>query len=207
MILFPGWPCCTTPRGTLHIRAYVEGASQSTRADLTGMERGENMKKIFVWIYTLAPPSSAEWETWLNAVDDYDAGFDRKEVEGDLKKNTRRDHQGLLESGAHRQRVPMFLLFSKSYCCPRMLLPKLFSVYLYCGPGLPFLFFSGFPGGSVGNESTCNAGDCLQHRECMFSPWGSKIPWRGKWQPTAVLLPGKNGQRSLVGYSQTWLSN
>ena len=29
-----------------------------------------------------------------------------------------------------------------------------------------------------------------------------KIPWRGKWQPTPVFLPGKShGQRSLAGYS------
>ena len=29
-----------------------------------------------------------------------------------------------------------------------------------------------------------------------------KIPWRRKWQPTPVLLPGKShGRRSLVGYS------
>ena len=29
-----------------------------------------------------------------------------------------------------------------------------------------------------------------------------KIPWRRKWQPTPVLLPGRShGQRSLVGYS------
>ena len=81
------------------------------RADLTGMERGENMKTIFVWIYTLAPLSSAEWETWLNAVDDYDAGFHRKEVGGDLKKNTRRHHQGLLESGAHSQCPSVSLVF------------------------------------------------------------------------------------------------
>jgi len=28
------------------------------------------------------------------------------------------------------------------------------------------------------------------------------IPWRRKWQPTPVLLPGKfHGLRSLVGYS------
>ena len=28
-----------------------------------------------------------------------------------------------------------------------------------------------------------------------------KIPWRRKWQPIAVLLPGKfHGWRSLVGY-------
>ena len=29
-----------------------------------------------------------------------------------------------------------------------------------------------------------------------------KMPWRRKWQPTPVFLPGKfRGQRSLVGYS------
>ena len=28
------------------------------------------------------------------------------------------------------------------------------------------------------------------------------IPWRRKWQPTPVFLPGKShGQRSVVGYS------
>ena len=35
-----------------------------------------------------------------------------------------------------------------------------------------------------------------------FDPWVRKIPWRRKWQPTPVFLPGKShGQRSLVGYS------
>ena len=35
-----------------------------------------------------------------------------------------------------------------------------------------------------------------------FDPWIGKIPWRRKWQPSPVLLPGKShGQRSLVGYS------
>ena len=35
-----------------------------------------------------------------------------------------------------------------------------------------------------------------------FDPWVRKIPWRRKWQPTPVLLPGKShGQRSLMGYS------
>ena len=47
----------------------------------------------------------------------------------------------------------------------------------------------GFPGGSDSIVSACN-------------PWVGKIPWRRKWQPTPILLPGKNhGQRSLVGYS------
>ena len=36
----------------------------------------------------------------------------------------------------------------------------------------------------------------------MFNPWVGKIPWRRKWQPTPVLLPGKfHGWRSLVDYS------
>ena len=35
-----------------------------------------------------------------------------------------------------------------------------------------------------------------------FNPWVGKIPWRRKWQPTPVLLPGKShGWRSLVAYS------
>ena len=36
----------------------------------------------------------------------------------------------------------------------------------------------------------------------QFDPWVGKIPWRRKWTPTPVFLPGKShGQRSLVGYS------
>ena len=35
-----------------------------------------------------------------------------------------------------------------------------------------------------------------------FDPQVRKTPWRRKWQPTPVLLPGKfHEQRSLVGYS------
>ena len=41
--------------------------------------------------------------------------------------------------------------------------------------------------------------------QCMrpgFEPWVREIPWRRKWEPTPVFLPGKfHGQRSLVGYS------
>ena len=36
----------------------------------------------------------------------------------------------------------------------------------------------------------------------VTEPWVGKIPWKRKWQPTLVLLPGKShGQRSLAGYS------
>ena len=46
---------------------------------------------------------------------------------------------------------------------------------------------------------------CLQCRRCRklgFDPWVRKIPWRWKWQPTSVFLPGESPeQRSLAGYS------
>ena len=43
---------------------------------------------------------------------------------------------------------------------------------------------------------------CLQFGRPRFDPWVRKIPWRRKWQSTAVFLPGKShGFRSLVGYS------
>ena len=39
-------------------------------------------------------------------------------------------------------------------------------------------------------------------QETQFNPWVRKIPWKRKWQPTPVFLPGKShGQRGLVGYS------
>ena len=43
---------------------------------------------------------------------------------------------------------------------------------------------------------------CLQCRRPGFDPWVEKIPWRRKWQPTPVFLPGKfHRLRRLVGYS------
>ena len=46
-------------------------------------------------------------------------------------------------------------------------------------------------------ESTCQ---CRRHRRPGLNLWVGKIPWRRKWQPTPVFLPGKlHGQR-LVGY-------
>ena len=41
----------------------------------------------------------------------------------------------------------------------------------------------------------CNEGDL------GLIPWVRKIPWRRKWQPTPVFVPGEShGQRSLAGY-------
>ena len=57
----------------------------------------------------------------------------------------------------------------------------------------------GFPGGVSGKESTCQCRWCSR---LGFNPWVGKIPWKRKWQPTPVFLPGKfQGQRNLVGYS------
>ena len=40
---------------------------------------------------------------------------------------------------------------------------------------------------------------CLQCRRLRFDSWVRKIPWRRKWQPTPVFLPGEShGQRSLA---------
>ena len=40
------------------------------------------------------------------------------------------------------------------------------------------------------------------NRSCGFHPSIGNIPWRRKWQPTPVFLPGKShGQRSLEDYS------
>ena len=37
---------------------------------------------------------------------------------------------------------------------------------------------------------------------CLLPLLSKEMLWRGKWQPTPVLLPGKShGQRSLAGYS------
>ena len=47
-----------------------------------------------------------------------------------------------------------------------------------------------------GKEPIC------QCRRCGFDPWVGKIPWRRKWPPTPVFLPGKSyGLRSQTGYS------
>ena len=41
----------------------------------------------------------------------------------------------------------------------------------------------------------------LAKQETLFDPGVGKIPWRKKWQPNLVFLPGKShGQNSLASY-------
>ena len=54
----------------------------------------------------------------------------------------------------------------------------------------------GFPGGSDSKASAYNSRDLGS-----ITGW-RRFPWRRKWQPTPVFLPGEvRGQRSLMGYS------
>ena len=66
---------------------------------------------------------------------------------------------------------------------------------------IPYL---GFPAGVSGKDLTCQ---CRTHKRQGFDPWVGNFPWRRKWQPTPVFLPGKShGQRSLADYSPRGLT-
>ena len=83
-----------------------------------------------------------------------------------------------------------------------------FSRQEYCS-GLPFPSPEHLPDPGIKPRSPTLEADALtseppgkQYGRPRFNPWVWKIPWRRKWQPTPVFLPGQShGQRSLVGYS------
>ena len=62
-----------------------------------------------------------------------------------------------------------------------------------------FVHLHGFPGGSACKESACNVGDT---GDMGSLPGSERPPWRRKWLPTPVFLPGESHEhRSLLGYS------
>ena len=85
---------------------------------------------------------------------------------------------------------------------PMCLWPYVFTVKLHClietrDCSLPLFlaFWLRSSGGSDGKRLST-----------MWETWvqslGREVPWRRKWQPTPIFLPGEShGQRSLVGYS------
>ena len=72
--------------------------------------------------------------------------------------------------------------------------------YLQYYESLEFLTMSSgdlFSGGTSGKEPACQ---CRRYKRLGFDPWVRKFPWRRKWQPSPVFLPGEShGQ--LAGYS------
>ena len=49
----------------------------------------------------------------------------------------------------------------------------------------------------IKKKPTCQ---CRRHKRHRFNPWVRKIPWRRKWQPIPIFLPGKShGQRIWAG--------
>ena len=64
---------------------------------------------------------------------------------------------------------------------------------------LCFILSLGLPRWISGKESSCQ---CKRHRRLRFDAQVGRIPWRRKWQPTPVFLPGEShGERSLVACS------
>ena len=62
---------------------------------------------------------------------------------------------------------------------------------------LHYILLTGFPGGTSGNESTCQ---CRRPKRPRFHLWAGMISWSRQWHPIPVFLPGKSHeQRSLVG--------
>ena len=67
------------------------------------------------------------------------------------------------------------------------------------------------PGWLSGKEPACQ---CRRHERLEFCSWVGKIPWRRKWQPILVFLPGKFHEQTgawqvivcIVAESQTWLT-
>ena len=70
----------------------------------------------------------------------------------------------------------LFSCSSVYFCCVFLMLSAIY-------------FYMGFPGASVVKKSPCQGKRC---KRCGFNLWVGKIPWRGKWQPIAVFLPGES---------------
>ena len=63
----------------------------------------------------------------------------------------------------------------------------------------------GIRGERLGHSMSISGSDGKEFLQCRkpgFNPWVRNIPWKRKWQPTPMFLPGEpHGQRTLVGYS------
>ena len=105
----------------------------------------------------------------------------------------------------------IFITLDGEHSCPLLLREALsfksVSKHTTCSGGRPFLFLEHFLGTHSFKDSSGKrvslVTQIVKHLpavwETGFDPWVRKIPWRKKWQPTPVLLPGKShGRRSLA---------
>ena len=60
--------------------------------------------------------------------------------------------------------------------------------------------FGAFPCGSVVKKKNKNP---PAMKETRFDPWVRKIPWRRKWQPTPVFLPGESCGQGIFDRQQS----
>ena len=61
---------------------------------------------------------------------------------------------------------------------------------------LHYILLTGFPGGTSGNESTCQ---CRRPKRLRFHLWAGTISWSRQWHPIPVFLPGKSHERRSLG--------
>ena len=107
-------------------------------------------------------------------------------------------HQAPLSSGFPRQEYWRGLPFSSPGDLPKpRIVSETSALTGRCFTIEPWIWrLARLPWWLSGKESACQ---CRRHQ---FDPWVRKIPWRRKWQPPSVFLPGKShGRRSLVGFS------
>jgi len=61
------------------------------------------------------------------------------------------------------------------------------------------ILVGGFLGCASSKEPACQ---WRRYKKHGFNPWFRKMPWKRKWQPIPVFLPGdSHGQKSVAGYS------
>ena len=65
-------------------------------------------------------------------------------------------------------------------------LKKEIYIKLHIYAGMCIHIYMGFPGGSDGKESACNAGDL------DLIPGLGRFPWRRAWRPNPVFFPGES---------------
>ena len=82
-------------------------------------------------------------------------------------------------------------------------LPKMHRTsWLLCFFCVLFIYFLKLPWWLSGKESSCQFRRCRRHG---FDPWVRKIPWRRKWQPTPVFLPGESTDRGVWWATVHWV--